>query len=577
MKYRPARRSGISSRWLASLALLATITACGGGSSGTGTDTPLAPTSLSVTYGVKGYDFSWNSSEGATRYEVAEDPDGAGPLAASSIGSSSATNYRHSLAPQLLYLRLNASYTVRACNDSGCSAYSESLVPDLTRAIGYFKASNTSKSDQFGSSVSLSADGTTLAVGAPRQEAATRVEPPVPDQSGNYSGVVYVFARSQGRWAQQAVLRPGTKDDFDFFGASVSLSDDGNTLAAGAPFGPFSGPSVFLYTRSGSTWSQSAQISRVVDPASSRAFGQTVVLSGDASTLAVGIPLDASSTGFPRPSPLPGSVFVYAGNGATWDLQQRLQAAHPGESDLFGQSLALSTDGGTLAIGAPGESSNATGVAGDASDNSSIRSGAVYLYVRGGNHWGEQTYLKASDSQAEGGFGASVALSGNGDTLAVGAPLEDASHPGLIAGAAYVLMRSGGTWSEQAIMKASNPQSRALFGVSVALARDGGTLAVGASEESSKTTGIGGDQSDASAQGAGAAYVFTLKGTNWNQRAYLKAANTGALDNFGAHLALSGDGTTLTVGAVGESSNATGINGDGQDNSAARAGAVYLY
>lgn len=581
MKYKSARYNNANSRWLAPLALLATITACGGGSSGTGTDAPLAPTALAVTYGVKGYDFSWNPSVGATRYEVAEDPDGSGPLAASLIGRDiTATKYLHSLAPQLLYLRLNASYRVRACNDFGCSGYGEPLVPDLTRAIGYFKASSTSRFDQFGASLSLSADGTTLAVGAPRQEAASRVERPVPDQSGNYSGVVYVFVRSQGQWVQQSLLRPGTKDDFDFFGASVSLSDDGNTLAASAPLTAFSGPSVFVYTRSGVTWSQPVRISRVADAAGSRAFGQTVSLSGDASTLAVGVPLDSSVTGagFPVAVPLPGSVFVYARSGAAWNLQDRLQAANPGEGDLFGQSLALSTDGGTLAIGAPGESSKATGVAGDASDNSAIRSGAAYVYVRGATQWGEQAYIKASDSQAENSFGASVALSGNGNTLAVGAHGDlSASRPGLNPGAAYVLRRSGVTWSEQAILKASNPQSQAFFGISVALADDGGTLAVGAGKERSKATGIDGDQGDGSLQDAGAAYLYTLNGANWVQRAYLKAANTEALDNFGAHLALSGDGTTLAVGAVGESSNATGINGDGRDNSAARAGAVFLY
>ena len=115
------------------------------------------------------------------------------------------------------------------------------------------------------------------------------------------------------------------------------------------------------------------------------------------------------------------------------------------------------------------------------------------------------------------------------------------------------------------------------FGLSVALAADGNTLAVGATAEGSRATGINGDQSDRSAANSGAVYVFTRSDGIWTQQAYVKASNTDASDQFGASVALAADGNTLAVGANAEGSSATGINGDQSDNSASLSGAVYLY
>jgi hypothetical protein len=116
-------------------------------------------------------------------------------------------------------------------------------------------------------------------------------------------------------------------------------------------------------------------------------------------------------------------------------------------------------------------------------------------------------------------------------------------------------------------LKASNTNAGDRFGV-VALSTDGNTLAVGAINEASAATGINGNQADNSAAGAGAVYIYTRSGTTWSQQAYIKASNTGTSDQFGGALALSSDGNTLAVGAVGEASAATGINGNQADNSA---------
>src|SRR4029450_12959791 len=101
-------------------------------------------------------------------------------------------------------------------------------------------------------------------------------------------------------------------------------------------------------------------------------------------------------------------------------------------------------------------------------------------------------------------------------------------HSAFGAGAAYVFVRNGTTWSQQAYLKASNTD---IFDTFAAVAVSGDTVLVGAYNESSNATGINGDQSDNSAQSAGAAYVFVRNGTTWSQQAYLKASNTDAGDN----------------------------------------------
>ena len=190
----------------------------------------------------------------------------------------------------------------------------------------------------------------------------------------------------------------------------------------------------------------------------------------------------------------------------------------------------------------------------------------------------EQAYIKASNAGANDLFGYSVAI--DGDTLAVGANVEDSSTTGINStpdelatdsGAVYVFTRSGTTWAQQAYIKASNPGAGDNFGNSVTI--DGDTLAVGARYEDSSTTGIN-STPDELATDSGAVYVFTRSGTTWAEQAYIKASNTGADDSFGLNVAIKGD--TLTVGAPFEDSSTTGINST-PDELATDSGAVYVF
>jgi uncharacterized repeat protein (TIGR02543 family) len=302
-------------------------------------------------------------------------------------------------------------------------------------------------------------------------------------------------------------------------------------------------------------------------------FGSSVAVSGD--TVVVGMP------GYTTPygSSPSGAAYVFVRSGTTWSTQARIEADQTGYDYEFGRSVAISGD--TVVVGATGESSNATGVNGNPINNSAPGSGAAYVFVRSGTKWTQQAYLKASNAEAGDGFGGSVAVSA--DTVVVGSLGEDSNATGVNgnqsnnsaseSGAAYVFVRSGTTWTQQAYLKASNSQASDHFGGSVSISND--TVVIGASGENSNARGVDGNQADNSAVDSGAAYVFVRSGTTWAQQAYLKASNTGTSDRFGSSTEVSGD--TVVIGAPREDSNATGVNGNQADNSAVDSGAAYLF
>jgi hypothetical protein len=452
----------------------------------------------------------------------------------------------------------------------------------------YVKASDTASWSSFGHSVALSADGSTLAVGG---------------DASDHAGAVYVFRRRGTRWIEQAYLRASNPDVGDRFGASVALSADGSTLAVGAFLESSAATGVggdqaddsavaagaaYVFTRRGVRWTQQAYL-KASNADGGDGFGQSIALSADGSTLAVAAPGEASAAtgvgGDQADNSVPGAgaVYVFARSGTTWTQQAYVKASSTDPFDDFGTSVALSGDGSTLAVGAFAEDSAAIGIDGDPADDSASLAGAVHVFARTGAAWSQQAYVKASNTDEGDGFGYSVALSADGSTLAVGAfgesaagadPADDSAP---WAGAVYVFTRCDTTWRQQAYVKAAHVDAGDSFGASVALSDDGSILAVGAEGEDSAATGVGGDPLDDSATQAGAAYLFTRGAAGWTQQAYVKASNTDAFDFFGARIALSGDGSTLAVGAEGERSTATGIDGDQADNSFTLAGAVYVF
>jgi hypothetical protein len=502
------------------------------------------------------------------------------------------------------------------------------------RQVAYVKASNPDMGDHFacggslpghiGNAIAISADGNTMAVGAPHESSAARgINGDAGDNSLFASGAVYVFVRRNGAWAQQAYVKASNAGQSDLFGMNVALSADGNTLVVAAPWEssaatgingnqnddslPQAG-AVYVFTRSGESWSQQAYVKpsntgrRAANEndllADGDQFGFSITLSGDGNTMAVGATTeDSAATGINGDASndaaqSAGAVYVFSRNGNNWTQQAYLKGSNTEQGDLFGYHVSLSADGNTLAVAGYDEDGPGRGVNVD-QGNGGNGSGAIYVFTRTGGNWQQEAYLKGSRSEGNDALGFSLAISGDGNTIVGGAGDESCLLPGInpqgcdkdkpadasggSAGAAYVWVRNGGTWTEQAFIKPSNPQLQDWFAVNLAVSGDGNTLLVGASMEDSNARGINGDQQNNAATESGAAYLFTRSGTTWAQQAYIKVDNAEEYDEFGVSIAVSGDGRTLLTGARMESGGAAGINGNQSDNSMPQSGAVYVW
>jgi hypothetical protein len=506
-------------------------------------------------------------------------------------------------------------------------------MPQL-RQVAYIKASNADAADHFGcggaldghtgNSIALSADGNTLAIGAHQESSGAKgINGNQNNNDGYASGAVYVFTRNGNSWAQQAYLKASNAGQSDNFGSWVVLSADGNTLAVTAHFEASASKGVngnqdddslpqagaaYIFSRSGSTWTQQAYLKasntgRPADPRNPEDWGDgdqygfSIALSGDGNTVAVGaISEDSAGAGINNTAfesndgaNSAGAVYVYTRTGSSWAQQAYIKAANSEGGDLFGYSIALNMDGNTMAVSGYDEDGSPR-VPNGIPDNRRGGAGTIYVFNREGTAWRQAAYLKGSNSEGGDSLGYSVTISHDGNTIAAGTADEDCYFPGVNAtpcdndrvantssGAAYIWVRDGNNWRQQAFIKSSNPGLEDWFGVRMALSGDGNTLAISAPLEDSIGQGIGAPQNDDLAHEAGAVYFFTRDGDTWSQRAFVKASNNEEYDEFGSALALSRDGRTLVVGARGEDSASKGINGNQNDNSADEAGAAYVF
>lgn len=498
---------------------------------------------------VKRFDFAWPPQDGASHYRLFERRDADQPL---DLIADDITDEFFSIE-RALHLHQHATYHLEWCDGAGACTGSHTAEADdsIAGAVGYFKASNTDADDLF-SIVALSGDGKTLAVGAYNEASntTTGINGDGTNDDLFRAGAVYVYTQDDmGTWSQQAYVKAEAPED-RLFGTSVALSEDGDILAVGAP-GEDSEDGV----------------------------------SGDA-----------------------GAVYIFVRDmDDEWSQRDHLTASNASAGDYFGSSVALSSDGSTLAVGAFYEGSALSGINTSGDDNSAFRAGAVYVFTRDGvGQWEQQAYIKASNVDERDQFGSSVALSQHGDTLAVGAYSEDSSSPGDEdnndmdnAGAAYIFVRDDmDQWTQQAYIKASSPAAEAKFGEGVALSNSGDLLAVSAGGTTtvySRTMGQWSYQDIG--QGAGTKTALSRDGRvlaavtlandgvdiyeqeigTWSLRGHVEAPNADPGDWFGYTIALNADGSTLAISAWLEDSRATGIGGDQFDNSAIRAGAVYLY
>ena len=291
----------------------------------------------------------------------------------------------------------------------------------------------------FGNSVAISCDGNIAIVGAP--------------ETNSSQGSVAIYARAGSTWTLQQTIPSPASIDGQYFGTSVALSYGGNTAIVGASGTNNKTGSVSIITRSGSTWTQQGSIP---DPASTAhdSFGRSVALSSDGNTALVGA-LGTNSN--------MGSVAIFTRSGSTW-TQQGPSIPDPAGTaqDYFGSSVAISSDGATALVGALGTNSNM---------------GSVAIFTRSGSTWTQQgPSIPDPAGTPNDVFGWSVALSADGNTAIVGA-----SGINNKTGSVSIITRSGSTWTQQG-PSITDPAATATdsFGASVALSSDGNMAIVGA-------------------------------------------------------------------------------------------------
>ena len=609
--------------------------------------------------------FQWSAVEGATFYKLYKHDAATGGVV--QVGADLTDTQTTDEIGVHVHDWVNNYYYVEACNTGGCEKSNLTFTAtEMIKAIGYFKASNTEANDFFGWSIALSADGTTLAVGAPAEDSkAIGVNGDQTNNDSTNSGAVYVFAKADGVWVQQAYLKASNTEQpnlnsarvlpNDRFGYKVALSDDGNTLAVSAlledspsygvncnqdnyeqsDYGISSDPSddrfaaidynmgaVYVFTRNESEWAQEAYVKPLYSLthrglADGLRFGESIALSGDGKTLAVGTTSDL--LGFSDVINFHNSSFSSnPADIACFEYYPSSSASSVSSSSTSSSSSSTSSVSSSSSSDFPGGTA----------------SGAVYIYVKTEDKgWKEESYLKASNAEPADAFGTSIALSNDGNTIAVGAIGEDSNATGvngdqanngcyyfdntsytidpecdeagkyavrglITNGAVYTFKRTGNIWEQEAYLKPASSFIKTAFGISVDLSGDGSLLAVGATGDASNATSINGDTTQhIDYANTGATYVFRKTGATWAQEAIIKPstltrhAGVGLISNgngtydiqitdggqFGNDVSLSQDGTTLAVGSFRESSNAKGINGDQGDTSVERAGAVFVF
>jgi hypothetical protein len=370
-------------------------------------------------------------------------------------------------------------------------------------------ADEESGEGRFAASVALSADGETALIGAPGDD--------------NGAGAAWLFTRSGSTWTQQGlkltgseagggvaeceIEEPGEEEPGECgFGKSVALAGDGATALVGAPGASGNLGAVWVFTRSASGWTQQGSALMGGDEQLKGHFGRSLALSGDGNTALIGAPGDAGYA---------GAAWVFTRSGATWSEQAKLTPAESGAID-FGRSVALSGDGASALIGAPGAAE---------------RAGAVWVFTDDeGTGWTQQTRLAPASDNGEGRFGYSVALSADASTALVGERTrEDAT------GAAWAFSDEGGAWSKpQELTAGGEGSNEPRFGYSVALSADGASALVG----------------DPGYDGSiGAAWLFTRSGSSYGAGEALSASGERGSGQLGADVALSASGEAALLGA----------------------------
>lgn len=328
---------------------------------------------------------------------------------------------------------------------------------------------------------------------------------------GDYSGAAYVFDRNGDTWEEKEKLIPSDAAAGDWFGYSVAIS--GNVAILGFPFDDDAGynsGSAYIFVRNGDTWEEQAKLT-ASDAEIYNSFGASVAISGDVAI--VSSLYDYYHYLYETDS---GAAYIFLRIGDTWEESKKLTPSDGAVGKSFGKSVALSGD--VAIVGSPYDN--------DAGDYS----GSAYVFVRNNEDiWEEKEKLIPNDADEGDEFGSSVAISG--DVAIVGSPFDDIAVED--SGSAYIFVRNGDTWNQQAKLIASDASANDRFGNSVALSGD---VAI-----------IGSASDDTVGNDSGSAYVFVRNGDMWEEKKKLISSDAQAYDSFGNSVAISGD--TAIIGS----------------------------
>lgn len=314
------------------------------------------------------------------------------------------------------------------------------------------------------------------------------------------------------------------RSTLDNLGFSVTLSGDGSRAAVSANLADVSAlvdtGAVYIYVRSGLNWKFEAKLA-ASDKLAGDKLGTSISMDYDGTRVAVGS-IDNSPGGTSKA----GAVYVFIRSGVTWIQETKIFAADKSANDSFGSSVRISNDGTRLAIGTP-----------LASMSAKANAGAVYVYLRTGVTWAQEAKFTSSDIAATDNFGSSVSFNSDASRLVIGAPKADNSSI-VDTGSAYVFLRTGVTWAQEAKLVASSLVASSLLGASVAINADGTRAIVGAPGLDNST--------DANTC---AAYVYLRTGVTWSQETKLQASDKIMGDQFGAKVAINANGDRVAIGA----------------------------
>ncbi len=321
----------------------------------------------------------------------------------------------------------------KASNDIGAAYFFErsgTLWAQNVKKVG------SDPNDHFGSSVAVY--GQYAAVGVPGEDSSSGT---TQNNSSADAGAVFVYPWSTSTWGTPVYVKASNIGAGDQFGSSVALWKD--CLIVGAPFEDSNSGSLpsnnsatdsgaaYILRRSSSSWLSEKYLKGVLDVGDQ--FGTSVAITDDAAY--VGAPFeDSAATGVftsvssDNSAPDSGAALVFGYTGSAWNLAAFVKASNAEAGDNFGKSVAGNF--GTLLVGAPGEDGDGDGSdAPGAANNFAVDSGAMYAFSRKGTNWSQNSYIKASNSEAGDAFGSAVAISRS--TVVVGSPNEDSDSIGI--------------------------------------------------------------------------------------------------------------------------------------------------